>query len=193
MSLPASRRLILASQSPRRAELLRAAGYAFEVRPADVDERLLPDETPDTAAIRLAADKARAVDADSQTYVVAADTIVVVDGLALGKPANDADAAAMLRRLGGRAHDVVTGVAVRLEDELVTDRAITRVWMRALSDDEIAWYVASGEPRDKAGAYGIQGLASRFVTRIEGSYPNVVGLPVDLVAAGLSRLGWPPP
>lgn len=184
-------KVVLASASPRRADLLRAAGVDFEVRPADVDERLLDDEPPADAARRLAELKARTVDAPPDAWVVAADTLVVVDGRALGKPADAAEAAAMLRRLAGRAHDVVTGVACRQGARLVSDLATTRVWMAPLTDDAIAWYVASGEPLDKAGAYGIQGRASRFVTRIDGSYANVVGLPVDVVVARLAEMGWP--
>lgn len=180
--------IVLASQSPRRAELLRAAGFSFEVRPADVDEHVSPGEAPAAAVRRLAEAKARAVDADGDVIVLAADTLVVLDGVPLGKPVDDTDAAAMLRRLAGRPHDVVTGVALRRGAELITDVATTRVWMAPLSDDDIAWYVASGEPRDKAGAYAIQGLASRFIQRIDGSYPNVVGLPVELVARRLSAL-----
>ncbi len=178
--------LVLASQSPRRAELLRAAGFTFEVRPADVDERLAAGEAPDVAVRRLAEDKARAVEAPREAIVLAADTLVVLDGVPLGKPADDAEAADMLRRLAGRSHEVVTGIALRQGTHLVADVATTRVWMSPLSDADIAWYVASGEPRDKAGAYAIQGLASRFIPRIDGSYTNVVGLPVELVVRRLA-------
>ncbi len=178
--------LVLASQSPRRAELLRAAGFTFEVRPADVDERLAAGEAPDVAVRRLAEDKARAVEATPEAIVLAADTLVVLDGVPLGKPADDAEAADMLRRLAGRSHEVVTGIALRQGTHLVADVATTRVWMSPLSDADIAWYVASGEPRDKAGAYAIQGLASRFIPRIDGSYTNVVGLPVELVVRRLA-------
>lgn len=184
--------VVLASQSPRRAELLRAAGFAFEVHAVDVDERLRPDEPPAAAAQRLAEAKARAVDAPRGAIVLAADTLVVLDGLALGKPGDDAEATAMLRRLAGRHHDVVTGIALCQDDDLVSDVATTRVWMTPMTDAEIAWYVASGEPRDKAGAYGIQGLASRFVSRIDGSYTNVVGLPVELVARRLATFAARP-
>ncbi len=181
--------MILASASPRRAELLSAAGYAFTVRPTEVDESLLPGETPDAAVRRLSREKALAVAAAADEVVLAADTLVVVDGEALGKPADEVEATAMLRRLSGRAHDVLTGVTCRRGDQCRTEVATTRVWMDDLTGAAIAWYVASGEPMDKAGAYGIQGLASRFVTRVEGSYTNVVGLPVATVASLLRDHG----
>ena len=182
-------RLILASASPRRAELLAAAGFAFEVRPRTVDERLKPGEDPHAHVVRLAREKAEAVDgADPDLVVLAADTVVVIDGLVLGKPADDGEAAVMLRRLSGRTHEVLTGVALRSAGRVLTDVARTAVHFLPLSAAEIAWYVASGEPRDKAGAYAIQGLASRFVDRIEGSYTNVVGLPIATVAELLKAL-----
>jgi septum formation protein len=182
--------LILASASPRRAELLRAARIAFETRAVDIDETALPDESPDAHVRRLAEEKARAVHAKRRDAVVlGADTVVVVDDQILGKPRDEEDAARMLRMLSGRAHDVLTGVAVIPPAALKTGRSKglavevdrTRVWFSALTDDEIAWYVATREPMDKAGAYAIQGFASRFIERIEGSYSNVVGLPVALV------------
>jgi septum formation protein len=180
--------LVLASRSPRRAELLSAAGFEFTVEPADVDERARPGESPDAYVCRVAREKAQLVARRRPTDVVlAADTIVVVDGLVLGKPADDADAAAMLRRLAGRAHEVLTGVAIEAQGRSRAEIDRTIVFFAVLSDEDIAWYVASGEPRDKAGAYGIQGLASRFVPRIDGSYTNVVGLPVALVTALLRR------
>jgi septum formation protein len=185
-------RLILASASPRRAELLRAAGIQFDVLPADVDESVLPDESAEQHVRRLAEAKACAVlpHADDRP-VLAADTVVVVAGEILGKPANERDARRMLRLLSGRSHDVMTGVCFvrheggRQKEEggslSASEVAVTTVEFGALTDAEIDWYVASGEPRDKAGAYAIQGLASRFVTRIDGSYSNVVGLPVGVV------------
>jgi len=174
--------LVLASASPRRAELLRLAGFAFTVAHADVDETPHPGEPAATYVRRLAEEKAAAVaDGHPGAVVLGADTTVVVDGDILGKPADDGEAAAMLRRLQGRAHEVLTGVAVVAPDGRNSAVAETRVWMAPMSEAEIAAYVASGEPRDKAGAYGIQGRAARFVTRIDGSYPNVVGLPVALV------------
>lgn len=182
--------LILASASPRRAELLAAAGYGFTVQPVEVDERLLPGEVPSDAVVRLSRLKAEALEAPPGAWVLAADTLVTVDGKALGKPAGAEEAAAMLRQLNGRAHSVVTGVTVRSGRHLLTDVVETHVWMEGLDEGAIAWYVASGEPLDKAGAYGIQGLASRFVTRIEGSYTCVVGLPMDVVARQLRQLGY---
>jgi septum formation protein len=177
-------RLILASASPRRAELLAAAGIDFDVIPADVDETVHAGETPEGYARRVSEAKARAVLARSHGRpVLAADTVVVVDGHILGKPADDADARRMLRLLSGRVHDVLTAVTL---DE-ATETETTAVELVPLSDEEIAWYVASGEPHDKAGAYGIQGLASRFVARIDGSYSNVVGLPIALVYKLLKR------
>jgi len=174
-------RLILASASPRRAELLRAAGYEFEIIVADVDERARDGETPDIYVRRLAAEKSAAVQA-ADAIILGADTTVVVDGEILGKPRDDDEAAAMLRRLAGRRHDVLTGVSVRYGAHEVGRVESTAVWFSALTKEDIAWYLASGEGRDKAGAYAIQGLASRFIPRIEGSYANVVGLPVAAVA-----------
>jgi septum formation protein len=188
--------LILASASPRRAELLTAAGIPFEVRPAHVDETLLPGEDARTYAARLAVEKARAIAtyADGRP-VLAADTVVVTDGQVLGKPVDADDARRMLRLLSGRAHEVLTAVALLSrgpnESEPRMDAQIesTTVQFRPLETAEIEWYVSTGEPSDKAGAYAIQGLASRFVTRIEGSYSNVVGLPVALVYAMCTRAG----
>lgn len=149
---------------------------------ADVDERLHPGEPADVYARRVAGAKAEAVLARHPgATVLGADTVVVVDGDVLGKPVDDLDAAAMLRRLSGRAHRVLTAVAVAGDGPLVTAIDETVVWVRDLSAGEIAAYVASGEPHDKAGAYGIQGLASRFIPRIDGSYTNVVGLPMATV------------
>lgn len=183
--------LILASASPRRAELLTAAGIAFEVRPAHIDERIQPGEDAGTYACRVATEKARVVQATADGRpVLAADTVVVVDGQILGKPADGEDAKRMLRLLSGRAHEVVTAVVmVSAAGSVLTGTEVTTVEFTLLSKAEMEWYVATGEPSDKAGAYAIQGLASRFVTRIEGSYSNVVGLPVALVYAMCSRAG----
>ncbi|MGE0122920.1 MAG: nucleoside triphosphate pyrophosphatase [Vicinamibacterales bacterium] len=176
------RPLVLASASPRRADLLRLAGYAFTVAHADLDETPRPAEAPAAYVRRLAEEKAAAVAVrHPEAVVLGADTTVVVDGEILGKPDDDAAAAAMLSRLQGRAHEVYTGVAVVGPGGGASAVSETRVWMAPMTTDDIAAYVASGEPRDKAGAYGIQGLASRFVTRIDGSYPGVMGLPVALV------------
>lgn len=182
--------LILASASPRRAELLGAAGIPFEVQVADVDERVLPGEDADAYVTRVARSKAAAVAASAGgRAVLAADTAVIVDDAILGKPADADDARRMLRRLSGRRHRVMTGLCLsrpgpglrrgeRLEQCHVE---VTAVEFDALSADEVDWYVASGEPMGKAGGYAIQGLAGRFITRIEGSYSNVVGLPVAVV------------
>jgi len=175
-------RIILASASPRRAELLRAAGIEFDILPADVDETAHPGERPEGYVRRLAEEKARIVAARARNYpVLAADTTVVVDGEMLAKPADDDDARRMLRALSGRAHEVITGVALLHRGRLETGVESTRVEFAAMKQAEIDWYVATGEPRDKAGAYAIQGYASRFITRIDGSYSNVVGLPIALV------------
>jgi septum formation protein len=184
-------RIILASSSPRRAELLTAAGIPFDVHPVDVDETRLDGETADSCARRLALAKAGAVSRPPGRIVLGADTLVVVDGDALGKPADAAEATAMLRRLSGRAHEVVTGVGIVHDGGATVDLVSTRVTFEPLSEEEIAWYVGTGEPRDKAGAYGIQGGASRFVARIDGSYSNVVGLPVELVYRRLRTLFEP--
>jgi septum formation protein len=185
--------LVLASASPRRQELLRNAGISFTVQPADVDETPLPGEPPRECAERLARDKVLAVwRLRPQDVVLGADTIVVVDEAILGKPIDAADAARMLRQLSGRVHRVITGVCVveaagtGENRELRTASETTLVTMNDLSDDEIREYVATGEPMDKAGAYAIQGMASRWIPRIEGDYSNVVGLPVALVYRMLS-------
>lgn len=183
-------RVILASASPRRAELLSAAGIPFDIHPADVDERPRPGETPAAYVSRVARDKALTVGCRfSGSAVLAADTAVVLDGYLLGKPVDDEEARTMLERLSGRTHDVLTGVAVALGERLVDAVEPTSVRFLPLSPEEIEWYVASGEPRGKAGAYAIQGLASRFVDRIEGSYSNVVGLPIATVWRLLRQAG----
>lgn len=176
-------RLLLASQSPRRAELLRAAGFDFDILPANADETVHPGEPPEGYVRRIADAKARAVlPFAGDRIVLAADTTVVVGGAILGKPVDADDAARMLRALSGRRHDVMTAVTLAAAGREPLSRVdVTRVEFTRLTDEEIAWYVRSGEPMDKAGAYAVQGLASRFVTRIEGSYSNVVGLPVALV------------
>jgi septum formation protein len=187
--------LILASTSPRRVELLRAAGIDVEVCPANVDEAVRAGEPPEGYACRLAREKALAVSIQSpDRLILGADTVVVVNGLILGKPRDSDDAIRMLRLLSGRRHDVITGVALVAPDGAsgtrVDSRAeTTAVEFAPLSDGEIEWYVASGEPMDKAGGYAIQGLASRFVTRVEGSYSNVVGLPIALVYEMCTRAG----
>jgi len=175
-------RIVLASGSPRRGEILSNAGIAYVRQiPAEIDETPAPGEAPRDYVMRLAREKASAIPADSQRIVLGADTTVVVEGAILGKPSSAADAARMLRLLSGRMHEVITGICLRSARGEVMDAASTRVWFTSLSGPEIDAYVASGEPMDKAGAYGIQGLASKFVTRIEGCYFNVMGLPVSLV------------
>jgi septum formation protein len=177
-----SHRLVLASRSPRRAELLEAAKIPFVLRVADIDETALPGETPRDYVLRVAKEKARAVPAAESETVLAADTTVVLGTEILGKPRDAADAVRMLSALAGRRHDVLTGVSIiRGGVRLALEVASTGVWFNPMSTAEIAEYVTSGEPMDKAGAYAIQGIASRWITRIDGSYTNVVGLPVELV------------
>lgn len=183
-------RLILASGSPRRRDILTALGLAFEVRPPDVDETLRPGEGAAAAARRLAERKATAVEADPDALVLAADTIVVLDGELLGKPTGPNDAIAMLGRLAGRSHEVITGLALRLGAETRSVVARTNVIFRSLDHSEIAAYVATGEPLDKAGAYGIQGFGSALVERIEGDFFNVMGLPVPALLALLYDTGF---
>ena len=181
--------LVLASQSPRRSEILRQAGIPFVVRPVDVDETPLAGEGPRAYVERLALAKALAAPAGPQDTVLGADTTVTIDRLLLGKPADAADARRMLALLSGRRHEVLTGVCLRKGGVVIRDCATTGVWFQTLAGEELDEYVASGEPADKAGAYAIQGLASKFVERIEGCYFNVMGLPVALVYRHLARLG----
>ncbi len=176
--------LILASSSPRRRELLTQAGYVFEVHPAHVNEDPRPDEDPIAYVVRLARDKAQAVFAavnDPDAIVLGADTTVTLDGHILAKPEDAPDAARMLRLLSGRTHRVITGVAVATAKGTEVAAEVTGVQFLTLSDEEIAAYIATGEPMDKAGAYGIQGLAAKWIPRVEGCYFNVVGLPLALV------------
>lgn len=182
-------RFVLASASPRRRDLLSAAGFDFDVHPVDVDEARRPGEPAAEYVVRLAAAKAqRGALEHIGRVVLGADTTVVVDGAVLGKPEDDVDAARMLRLLSGRAHEVLTGVAAARRTRLASAVETTMVWMAELTDEDLVRYVASGEPAGKAGAYAIQGLASRFVTRIEGSYANVVGLPVARVPGLLAAV-----
>jgi nucleoside triphosphate pyrophosphatase len=173
--------LVLASQSPRRREILLQAGIPFIVRVVAVDETPLLDESPLDYVRRVAEYKARAVPASINETVLGADTTVVVGDAMLGKPVDAADARRMLALLSGRQHEVITGICLRRGPKVLVDHAITAVWFAPLSAGEIEDYVASGEPMDKAGAYAIQGLASKFIERIHGCYFNVVGLPVSLV------------
>lgn len=193
-------RLILASASPRRAELLRSAGYEFSPLAVDVDERVRTGETPEVYVRRVAAEKSFAASSGlgpaeagphnqfvgsgfSQTsaIVLGADTAVVVDGAILGKPRDDPDAARMLRLLAGRRHEVLTGLSLRRGAYEIGRVERTTVEFGPMTEADVAWYVATGEGRDKAGAYAIQGFASRFVRNIHGSYSNVVGLPLATV------------
>ena len=170
---------VLASASPRRAELLLAAGFTFTVDAVDIDESITPGETPEDHVRRLARGKAEAgARRHAGKVVLGADTVVVVEGRILGKPADDEDARAMLAALSGRVHHVYTGVAVARDGQIRDAVDVSAVTFSPLSSAEISAYVATGEPRDKAGAYAIQGWASRFVERLEGSYSGVVGLPV---------------
>lgn len=183
--------LILASASPRRRELLTQAGFAFEVRPAHIPEDPLPGEDPIAYVTRLAREKAEAVYRDvaasaekadgGRIAVLGADTTVTLDQQILAKPEDAADAARMLRTLSGRTHQVMTGVALVMADRVEVAAEVTAVQFLTLSDEEIAAYVATGEPMDKAGAYAIQGFAARWIPRVEGCYFNVVGLPLSLV------------
>ena len=187
-SLP---RLILASGSPRRRELLTGLGLSFFVRPADVDESILAQETPDEHVQRLAAAKSRARTAEDE-LVLAADTVVVIDGEVLGKPVDEAAAKQMLSTLAGRRHSVLTGVCVTYGSSDRSRVGIERseVEISPLSEDEIDWYVDTGEPLDKAGSYAIQGLGALFVTAVSGNYTNVVGLPLPLTRSLFSDLGF---
>lgn len=187
-------KLILASASPRRAEVLRDAGYHFTVLSSAIDETPYSDESPQDLVLRLAQTKAdlAAARAVGPAILIAADTEVVLDGHIFGKPRSSDDARSMLEKLSGRLHTVLTGVAlVRLPD--VERRSFvesTLVQFAPLSDEEIGRYLATGEPHDKAGAYAIQGYAARYIPRIEGCYFNVVGLPVARLQHALSELGW---
>lgn len=189
---------MLASASPRRQELLRNAGIPFTVFPANIPEIPLAGESPRDCAERLAREKARVVRQHAGKFVLGADTIVVADGGILGKPRDEADAMRMLRLLSGRTHQVVTGVCLlgpstgnqQLGTEFEDTRSeTTAVTMTRLTDEDIHSYIATGEPMDKAGAYAIQGIASRWIPRIEGDYFNVVGLPVALVHRMLQEHG----
>ena len=175
--------LILASASPRRSELLKAAGIPHLVRPADIDESRVEGENPQEYVLRLSREKARAIAATipDPNVVLGADTIVLIGRDVAGKPVDQADAERMLRALSGIWHEVLTGVSLARGDQIRSEVTVTRVKFAELSAREIAWYIASGEPSDKAGAYAIQGLASLFIEQIEGSYSNVVGLPIESV------------
>ncbi len=188
LNQPAARKLVLASASPRRREILARAGIAFTVRTAPVSEEHDGSEAPADLVRRLALEKASAVSCAEEEIILAADTAVVLGTRILGKPTDAADASRMLALLSGREHEVITGICLRHSRGVITDVASTRVRFVALSAAEIAAYVATGEPADKAGAYAIQGRACRFIERIEGCYFNVVGLPIALVYRHLRTL-----
>lgn len=180
--------LVLASASPRRRELLAQLGLTFRVMPPDIDETQLVGERPLALVARLAATKARTVEGEP---VIGADTIVEIDGAVLGKPADEADARRMLQRLSGRAHHVHTGVTVRVGERAETEVVTTQVQFVALTPGLLDWYLGTGEPFDKAGAYAIQGAGAVLVDSVRGSVSNVVGLPLTTVAALLNRVtGW---
>ncbi len=184
--------IILASASPRRSELLRQIGVTFSVQPADVNETPLPNETAERYVERLARDKALAVAASSPSAVVlGSDTSVVLDGVILGKPADQEEAVATLMRLSDANHQVMTAVALAQGGQCECRVVVTEVQFRKLSQAEVVAYVASGEPMDKAGSYGIQGLGGIFVSDLRGSYSAVVGLPLQETAALLADAGHP--
>jgi len=180
--------VVLASQSPRRRQLLSLIGIEHDVRPANIDESYFPGEEPRAHALRLARGKVEAIAAPG-AVTIGSDTIVILDGELLGKPADVAEAATTLRRLSGRAHTVITAVAVHWRDQLVADAEEVTVTFRSLSDAEIAAYIATGEPMDKAGAYGIQGYGATIVDRVDGDYFAVMGLPLNRLTRLLESLG----
>ena len=183
--------LILASQSPRRRELLGLTGLDFIVRVADIDETMDPEKAPFDEVARVSRMKAEAVARKPEDVVIAADTIVVCEGKVLGQPRDEADAFRILSLLSGRHHEVMTGMTVVRGDEVITHTEVTRIHFRQLHPEEIRAYIASGEPMDKAGAYGIQGGAALFADQMEGDYYNVMGLPVCRLAMILRSLGLP--
>ena len=186
--------IVLASASPRRRELLAQVGINFQVVPSDADETLLADETPEAHVVRLSCDKAMEVahrPHQDGRWFIGSDTVVVRDEIILGKPADAAEAASMLTSLSGRSHRVISGYAVhdRQSGRTLSAAVTTRVFFKDLTSREIEGYIATGEPFDKAGAYAIQGIGAFMIPRIEGSYTNVVGLPLCEVIAALEELG----
>ena len=189
-------KIILASASPRRKELLEQIGLEFQVIPSCAAEDILPDESPEELVVRLSIDKAREVanrDGIDGRWFIGSDTIVVRDNQILGKPRNQTHAAEMLRQLSGQEHQVISGYAIldRHNNKQSVGAVTTKVWFRCLKDDEIKRYIATGEPMDKAGAYAIQGLGVSFVARIDGSYTNVVGLPLCRLTLALKQMHIP--
>jgi len=190
-----ARALVLASASPRRAALLRMLGLIFETAPASIDETPRPGESPEGLARRLAREKALAVSPPAgAALIVAADTIVVIAGEILGKPLDDDESRRFVGRLAGRTHEVITAVALRAcpEESIACEHAVSRVTFAPLSPAEIDWYVGTGEGRDKAGAYALQGVGALFITAVDGSYTNVIGLPLDRLYPHLVRWGLLP-
>lgn len=184
--------IILASQSPRRTALLTMLGLPHAIEPADIDESARPGELPEALALRLARAKAGLVAARQPgRLVLGADTLVVLDGAVLNKPGSPKEAEAMLTQMGGREHRVVTAVALARDREIWDRVDVTRVWFRALDPEMIRAYVATGEPLDKAGGYGLQGYGAMLVERIDGDYFGVIGLPIRLVADLLAEAGAP--
>lgn len=181
--------LILASQSPRRREILGLTGLDFTVQAADIDETMDPEKCPFDEVARVSREKALAVHRGAEDVVVAADTIVVCGGAVLGKPKDDRDAFRMLSMLSGRDHQVMTGMTVLRGDEIITTTEVTDIHFRELTDSEIRAYIATKDPMDKAGAYGIQSGAALFATGIQGDYYNVMGLPVCRLVTILRGLG----
>jgi len=181
--------VVLASSSPRRRELLNEIGLDFTVSPVDIDESVRDREDPMAYVRRLAIGKAEAVPALPADIVIAADTTVDVDGRILAKPADDADARRMLSLLSGRAHRVHTGVAIRHEGRTVADVATTFVKLLPITDELMEWYISTGEPMDKAGAYAIQGGAAILIDSVRGSITNVIGLPMDLLDQLMTTIG----
>ncbi|MDA0712557.1 MAG: Maf family protein [bacterium] len=177
--------IILASGSARRKDFLEALGFKVIVVVTDIDESSLPEETAENLVVRLAKEKAEAVTLDSDLIIIAADTVVVFRNEILGKPRDRSDALDMLQKLSGACHEVVTGYALKLNDKCIQNVVRTKVWFRKLTLNEIESYIATKEPYDKSGSYGIQGLAAVFVDRIEGSYTNIIGLPVKEVLESL--------
>lgn len=189
------RTLILASASPRRADLLRQAGLSFEVRPSHIDETARPGEPAGDQAERLARQKAIAAPIHpAPALIVAADTLVVLDGGIFSKPRDPGEARAMLVRLSGRVHEVITGLALRTmpEEEVRSERVVSRVEFEPLTQAQIEWYVSTGEGSDKAGAYALQGIGALLIRSVDGSYTNVIGLPLERLYPHLRRLGFLP-
>ncbi len=185
--------LVLASASPRRVELLGVLGLPFSQQPADIDETQRPAESPAAYVVRMAQEKAAAVaPRNPGSVIIGADTTVVIDGLALGKPKDRADGLAMLQRLSGRTHEVLTGICVSCGAQRESACDVSQVSFTAISAEDAAHYWATGEPADKAGGYGIQGLGSIFVERINGSYSGVMGLPLARLAQLLRTMGVTP-